>query len=104
MRMVRFRGVKKSFPGENMKRTLLILTATTATALCIGLLSASAEPKHETSAGVPECPVMGEPANLFVKTDTKSGPVYFCCRDCVEKYTANPAKYAKKAEAQRKAL
>jgi len=87
-----------------MKRFTIPLILAGGAALFIGLFSASAEPKNDEKKAVPECPVMGEPANLFVKTDAKDGPVYFCCKDCISKYTANPAKYAKKVEAQRKAL
>ncbi len=50
---------------------------------------------------LPQCPVMGEDVNLSVSTPTKDGPVYFCCKGCVKKYTANPAKYAKATVAQR---
>lgn len=53
---------------------------------------------------LPMCPVMGEPINLAVSVPTDEGPVFFCCKDCVSKYQANPAKYATKVAAQRKAM
>jgi YHS domain-containing protein len=87
-----------------MNRLSIPLILAAAAGLFIGLFSASAEPNKDEKKAMPECPVMGEPINLFVKTDTKDGPVHFCCGHCIEKYTANPAKYAKKVEAQRKAL
>ncbi len=52
----------------------------------------------------PKCPVMGESIDFSVKTDTKDGPVYFCCKDCIKKFKANPEKYAKKVAEQRKAV
>ncbi len=59
---------------------------------------------HADKADVPLCPVMGDPANLAVSTPTDDGPVYFCCKDCIPKYKADPAKYADKVAAQRQAL
>jgi len=55
-------------------------------------------------AALPKCPVMDEPINLAVSVATDDGPVFFCCKDCVSKYQANPAKYAAKVTAQRRAL
>lgn len=54
--------------------------------------------------GFPECPVMGESIDFSVMVDTKDGPVYFCCNGCIKKYQAKPAKYAKDAAKQRKAV
>lgn len=54
---------------------------------------------------LPHCPVMGEDSiSLNTHTSTPDGPVYFCCSECVEKYTKDPAKYADKVAAQRAAL
>lgn len=39
------------------------------------------------------CPVMGGPIDRSISTEGKHGPVYFCCKDCVGKYEADPAKY-----------
>lgn len=47
---------------------------------------------------------MGEAVNLSVSTATDDGPVFFCCKGCIRKYKAEPAKYAAKVAAQRKAL
>lgn len=56
-------------------------------------------------AALPNCPVTGdEPINLGVSVATPEGPVFFCCKDCIPKYQADPGKYASKVEAQRKAL
>lgn len=87
-----------------MKRTIICVAVALAAALSIGLFSARAEPKKDGATSAPQCPVMSQPVNFFVKTDTRDGPVYFCCGRCIEKYTANPAKYASKVDAQRKAL
>jgi YHS domain-containing protein len=56
------------------------------------------------TASLPRCPVTDEPVNLAVNVETDTGPVFFCCKDCVSKYEANPARYAEKAAAQRRAL
>lgn len=53
---------------------------------------------------LPKCPVMDEPINLAVSVATDNGPVFFCCKDCVSKFQADPAKYGTKVAAQRKAL
>lgn len=53
---------------------------------------------------VARCPIMGEPVNLSVSTPTDDGPVFFCCKGCIKKYTANPGKYADAVAKQRKAL
>jgi len=45
-----------------------------------------------------------EPIDLAIYTKTNEGRVYFCCKDCIAKYKANPAKYAEKVAAQRQAL
>jgi YHS domain-containing protein len=58
---------------------------------------------HEVTP-LPLCPVMGESIDFNVKTMTPSGPVYFCCPMCIEKYEAEPAKYAAKVAQQRAAL
>ena len=61
--------------------------------------------KKNPKAGLPVCIIMNdEAANLFVHTDTKDGPVYFCCAHCIDKYKKDPAKYAKEVEAQRAVL
>ena len=57
-----------------------------------------------STAELPKCPVMDEPINLAVSVATDDGPVFFCCKDCVSKFQANPAKYATNVAAQRKAL
>ena len=57
------------------------------------------------TAALPNCPVMtDEPANLSISLATPEGPVFFCCKDCIPKYQADPNKYAAKVAAQRKVL
>lgn len=93
-----------------------------ALGVCVGSICAQekkdepskppAKPAQEAGApkpdaakpALPECPVMGEEVDFSVFTMTDTGPVYFCCRDCIKKFEANPQKYAAKVEAQRKAL
>lgn len=60
--------------------------------------------KQSSQASLPNCPVMGEPINLAVSVASDDGPVFFCCKGCISKYKANPAKYATKVAAQRRAL
>jgi YHS domain-containing protein len=42
------------------------------------------------------CPVTGEPADPKVAIETDGKKVSFCCKGCVEKYQADPKKYATK--------
>jgi len=58
----------------------------------------------KSSAALPKCPITGAPVNLAVSVETDDGPVFFCCAGCIAKYKADPAKYATKVAAQRKAL
>jgi YHS domain-containing protein len=53
---------------------------------------------------LPNCPVMGEPINLAVATETPEGPVYFCCAGCIKKFKASGDKYAEQIAEQRKVL
>lgn len=53
---------------------------------------------------LPKCPVMGDPVDFSIKTMTKDGPVYFCCKMCINTYTTKPEKYTKEVIAQRAAL
>jgi YHS domain-containing protein len=64
------------------------------------------EPGKKKEAPLPEakCPVTGNPINFAVSVATDDGPVFFCCKNCIPKYEADPAKYADKVAAQRKAL
>jgi YHS domain-containing protein len=52
----------------------------------------------------PKCPVTGNPANLAVSAPTLEGPVFFCCKDCIAKFRAEPNKFAEAVAAQRAAL
>ena len=53
---------------------------------------------------LPRCPVANEAIDFNVKTDTESGPVYFCCAGCIDKYKADPAKFEKEVAKQRGVL
>lgn len=67
--------------------------------------SRSADPKDMKKAvELPNCPVMDEPVDFSVKTMTPEGPMYFCCKSCIKKFEADPAKYAKQTAEQRKIL
>ncbi len=52
----------------------------------------------------PKCPVTGNPANLAVSAPTLEGPVFFCCKDCIAKFRAEPVKFAEAVTAQRAAV
>jgi YHS domain-containing protein len=63
-------------------------------------------PMHEqtalTSAATPAtkeqtlCPVMGIPINKEIFVEYQGKKVYFCCKDCVEVFKADPQKYLAK--------
>lgn len=83
------------------------------TALGLGMMLTPAVAQHgheghekapTAAAEVPKCPVTGEPVNLAVSAETDDGPVFFCCKHCISKYQADPAKYRDQVAAQRKAL
>jgi len=92
-----------------MRKYIAMCLAVTAPALAFGLSLSVADdkdPPKEKPAKVamPECPVMGEPVNFLVHTDTDSGPVYFCCGMCIAKLKKDPEKYAKAVAAQHEAV
>lgn len=43
-----------------------------------------------------KCPVMGGDVDPKVSAEIDGRTVFFCCKDCIEKYKAQPAKYAAK--------
>jgi Cu+-exporting ATPase len=45
----------------------------------------------------PVCPVTGEPVDPAVHVEHAGKTVYFCCRDCVSKFEADPDAYMAKA-------
>jgi YHS domain-containing protein len=42
------------------------------------------------------CPVMGGAIDKTIFVEYKGKKVYFCCKDCVEKFQADPEKYVSK--------
>ena len=46
------------------------------------------------------CPVSGKPASSEHTVDYKGGKVQFCCPNCPKAFTANPEKFAVKANHQ----
>ncbi len=82
-----------------------------AAVLCLGVGIAMAGPEHDHGtkkadfASVsPKCPVMGGTIDFNVSSETKDGPVYFCCGGCIGRFEASPDKYTKKVATQREAL
>ena len=59
---------------------------------------------HAEAANLPSCPVTGESIDFLTSVESDDGPVYFCCKMCVKKYKADPAKFAEKVAEQRAAL
>jgi len=47
-----------------------------------------------------KCPVSGQPVNPEAFVEHNGGKVYFCCENCPKKFSADPAKYAAKANHQ----
>lgn len=56
------------------------------------------------NSNLPLCPVGGETINFAVSVPSDDGPVFFCCKHCIEKFRADPPKYATGVEAERRAL
>lgn len=85
-------------------RRLSLGTALTLASVSMAIAANGGDEKEAPDKVAALCPVSGQPANLSVSVDTDDGPVYFCCQDCIPKFRADPAKYADKVAAQRKAL
>ncbi len=47
-----------------------------------------------------KCPVSGKAVNPSASVDFNGGKVYFCCENCPKAFTANPDKFAAKANLQ----
>jgi YHS domain-containing protein len=63
------------------------------------------EPKSLVQqAKLPDCPVAGKTVNVAKFIESDEGKVYFCCDPCIEKYRADPGKYAVQVAAQREAF
>lgn len=89
------------------QRRIVLLTATLIVLATFSALADRKAVAEEAKGGgdaLPNCPIMGEPINLAVSTPTHDGPVFFCCKGCIDKYEENPEKYAKGVKAQRKYL
>ena len=59
-----------------------------------GLLTARAD------APQTKCPVMAGKIDEKIYADYKGKRVFFCCKDCQEKFKADPEKYMKKLESE----
>lgn len=61
------------------------------------------EPERVKS--LPKCPVMPEDdVDFLISSPTETGPVFFCCKGCIEDFAKEPRKYEKAVSAQREAL
>jgi YHS domain-containing protein len=47
-----------------------------------------------------KCPVMGFDTNKDLYADYKGKRVYFCCKDCLEHFNADPDKYIKEMQSK----
>ena len=71
---------------------LFVLVGTAGTAIC--------DEKAEGKTLQQFCPVMGGKIDKKVHTDHQGQKVYFRYAGCIEKFTADPAKYMKKLKEQ----
>ncbi len=86
-----------------MKRfAFTVVIALGAIAMTSAVLNAAGNEKVDATKAL--CPIVAEPIDFFTSIDTADGPVYFCCKGCIKKYKANPAKFAKETAAQRAIL
>ncbi|MFQ5591823.1 MAG: hypothetical protein ACE5HE_11720 [Phycisphaerae bacterium] len=84
-----------------------VLAMTVVIGVYLGPVAAQDEHgTHERAAQTStlRCPVSDDAASFAWNVATADGPLFFCCKDCIPKYQADPSKYAEKAAAQRKAL
>jgi len=83
-------------------KNLFILLASTALVFLIALLAlADSHSKTNVKKAQPNqkmCPVMGNPINKEVYSDYNGKRIYFCCKDCTEKFKENPDQYISKSE------
>jgi YHS domain-containing protein len=68
--------------------------------LGIAFLATAWAASAEKADSAAVCPVAGKPINKAVSTDYNGGKVYFCCKGCLGKFTADSDKYAAKANRQ----
>jgi len=57
---------------------------------------AATAPAPAVAAEQTTCPVMGGAIDKSIFVEYKGKKVYFCCKDCVEKFKADPEKYVSK--------
>ena len=69
-------------------------------AVAAGLLISGGLAGLAVAASQTKCPVMGYNVDQKVFADHQGKRVYFCCKDCPEKFKADPDKYMKKMETE----
>lgn len=62
------------------------------------------EPEDSANSWLPLYPVGGMPINFAHTLTTNDGPVFFCREHCIEKFQAEPSRYATEVAGQRKHL
>lgn len=83
------------------------VTAASVLAVIGAVMASSGDDQDQVKSApkpLPNCPIMDEPINLAVSTETDSGPVFFCCEGCIKKYKKDPAKYEANVADQRRVL
>ncbi len=96
------------FSSNCLKFSALIVGFTVS----CGALVANAEEKApsttpkltDAKSTLPKCPVTGEAIDVSFSVSTNDGPVFFSNKEGIEKYQADPPKFADAVAAQRKAL
>lgn len=57
-----------------------------------------------STVGEALCPVGGMPIKQDVLIQTPDGPIYFCCKHCIERYNAEPSAFQNAVDAQRRSM
>ena len=81
-----------------MKSVLLLALAT---CLCTTSPTYAQESSKEIQLNDAQCPVMtSRAADKELSTEYNGGTIFFCCKNCLAKFNADPAKYATAAKQQ----
>ena len=78
-----------------------VLSLALATCLCITSLTFAQDQSNEIQLNDAQCPVMtSRTADKDLSAAYNGGTVFFCCKNCLAKFNADPAKYADAANKQ----
>jgi len=79
-----------------MKKMMLVMVFVVMAALVINPGMSSVVMAQSQA----KCPVMGYKVDDKISTEYKGKRVAFCCKECIEKFKAEPEKYMKKLDAE----